>query len=123
MIAVKYNDKYDFEFDNEFKVAMKENTHAVANMLGFDLKCNSNWVLGDSIGVNWANINNTGLLQIKNPDVFIVQELSRKILNLDGIKEIESIEVSQDLNKNYIVDMSIIATDGNLINLTIGGNN
>ncbi len=123
MKAIKYTDKFDFEFDDEFEVKLLENSHAVANMLRFDLECNANWVLGNSIGVDWANINNTGLLQITNPDVYIVQELSQKILRLDGIREIESIVVRQLLDRSYAVDISIIALSGEIIDFTIGGGN
>jgi len=81
-------------------------------MLKLDFMSNSNWELDPSLGVDWMNKDNNGFLQSKNSEVLIVNEIQRKLENIDGVREVSEITINKTASRKLIIDVTIIAYDG-----------
>ena len=108
---------FDIVFiDNGF-ISISENSSAVADRLKMELSSNSNWLLDETLGMNWVDKYSTGLLQVKNPEPIIVMALERKISSISGVKEIVSISLSPVKDRSISVDIVVKTTENEEIRI------
>lgn len=100
---------YDIAFDDIGKLAWKQGALSVADRAFFDLSSNNNWELDSALGVNWIDKIGTGLLQIRNPEVSIINALERKISSIGGIQSVDEIEFtpSKDRHVNIVITCTV----------------
>lgn len=106
------DDKFDIVFNENGMVSTIEDASSVANMMKLDFASNNDWELDYDLGLNWIKSDNTGLLQIKDAEILIVNAIQSKILGLEGVKEIKEIEISRTLSRQLGVRATVIAYDG-----------
>jgi len=106
------NENFDIELDDKGFLKTLDDGSSIANMLKLDFMSNSNWELDPSLGVDWMNKDNNGFLQSKNSEVLIVNEIQRKLENIDGVREVSEITINKTASRKLIIDVTIIAYDG-----------
>lgn len=116
--TVAITDNFDIEFTDNGFVRMSENSQAVADRLKLELSSNSNWVLDNSLGMDWVNDDNNGMLQIKNPEAIIVMSLEKKINEIAGVKEVVSISLSPVGDRAVNIDIVVKTTENEEIKVT-----
>ncbi|MGL5717422.1 MAG: hypothetical protein ACRCX7_11115 [Cetobacterium sp.] len=112
------SDKFDFVFTDDGYISIETSTaSALANMLKLDFTSNDDWELDPSLGVHWLSKDNDGLLQVRGSEAQIVGAVQRKLMSIDGIKQIKEIEVSRGLNRKLYISVVVIADTGEEIKL------
>lgn len=108
---------FDIVFTDNGFISISENSSAVADRLKMELSSNSNWLLDETLGMNWVDKYSTGLLQVKNPEPIIVMALERKISSISGVKEIVSISLSPVQDRSISVDIVVKTTENEEIRI------
>lgn len=107
---------YDIAFDDTGKLDWKQDALSVADRAFLDLSSNNNWELDKALGVNWIDEYGTGLLQIKNPEVAIINAMERKVSSIGGIQSIDSMEFTNNKG-NVILNITCTVENGEQITL------
>lgn len=90
--SIKLDRNCDIVFDETGVCELVEGTEDIIQAIRVELEQNKEqWALNTLYGVPYLNEKNTGLLQIKNNNSRIIQELIKTISKYE-IKKIESIE-------------------------------
>lgn len=116
--SLKCNDNFDIELNDSGMVAIVKDASSIANMLKLDFMSNSDWELDSDLGLNWFNKDNDGFLQKKDTEILIINELQKKIENLEGVREIKEININRTLSRQLIIDVTIIAEDGSIFSIS-----
>lgn len=109
---------YDIVLDDTGKVAWRQGALSVADRAFLDLSSNNSWVLDNNLGINWVDKDGTGLLQIKNSEVSIINALERKISTIGGMQSIDMMEFKPTPDRH--VDVTITCTVEGGEQITIG---
>lgn len=116
--AATCTNNYDFTFSDDGMLSIDDETkNSVASILKFDLNSNDDWNLDKDVGIHWLSSDNTGLLQVKASESQMINELKRKIINTDGVKAIESIEVSRGLNRKLYFKIEVVVNTNEKITI------
>lgn len=116
--SLKCSDNFDIELNDSGMVAIVKDASSIANMLKLDFMSNSDWELDSDLGLNWFNKDNDGFLQKKDTEILIINELQKKIENLEGVREIKEININRTLSRQLIIDVAIIAEDGSIFSIS-----
>lgn len=107
------SDNYDFVLtDNGMLSVETETALALASILKLDMNSNDDWDLDYDLGIHWLSSDNTGLLQVKGSEAQLISTIHRKLNNTEGVREVESIEISNGLNRKVYVKVVVIAVTG-----------
>ncbi|MGL5713866.1 MAG: hypothetical protein ACRCX2_12660 [Paraclostridium sp.] len=107
------SDTFDFVITDSGDISVEtETSRALANMLTLDFTSNDDWALDSKLGIHWFSKENDGLLQTKGSEAQIVSSIQRKLSGLDGIREVQKIEINRGVNRKLYVLVSIIADTG-----------
>lgn len=109
---------YDIVLDGAGKVAWRQEALSVADRAFLDLSSNNTWVLDSNLGVNWIDKDETGLLQIRNPEVSIINALERKISSIGGIQSIDEMTFTPTKDRHVHIEIKCTVDGGEQI--TIG---
>ena len=106
---------YDIVLDDTGKVAWKQEALSVADRAFLDLSSNNKWLLDSNLGINWIDSDGTGLLQIKNPEVSIINALERKISTIGGIQSVDAMEFQQLPDRHVLITITCTVEGGEQI--------
>lgn len=116
--AATCTDNFDIVLTDDGRLSIEEYTgSSVANMLKFDFICNDDWSLDPELGIHWLSKDNDGLMQVRDSEVQIVSSIQRKLLSMDGVKEIKEITINRGINRKLYIDAIVIAEDGTSIKI------
>ncbi len=119
--SIKLGDKFDIEFTDDGNVAIEKDGSSIANMLRLDFVSNNDWILDERLGINWINSDNKGLLQLKNPEILIVKEISKKLNSTKGVVSVDEITINKTLNRKLYATIIVTVLGGEKIILETGG--
>ncbi len=109
---------YDIVLDDTGKLSWEKEGMSVATRAFLDISCNDNWLLDNLLGINWVDATNTGLLQIKTPEVDMINALERKLMSIGGIQSVDAIIFTPLSDRKVRVDITCTIENGEQI--TIG---
>lgn len=109
--SLKTNELFDISFTGDGMIALDNGATSVANMIRFDYMSNDNWELDNTLGLHWVSKEDTGMLQSKDNEMFIVSETQRKIENTEGVKFVESIKFINTLSRKAFIQTTFVAFD------------
>lgn len=115
--SLRCSNKFDLVFTDNGEIETVEGASSVANMLLLDFSSNDNWSLDSRLGLNWINNDNNGLMQIKNNEHMIVNEIQRKLEDTDGVFNVKEIEINKTISGAMIIKAVVIAEDGSEIEI------
>lgn len=104
------SDDFDIIIDDSGYIKIDEDNQAVADRLKFELSSNDSWKLDLTLGLNWVDENNNGLLQYKSSEVAIVNALEKKIPTLNGVKEIKEITLNPKKDRGLQIYITVVTT-------------
>lgn len=116
--ALKITPSYDIELDDSGMVSWQQDAQSVADRAFFDVSSNNNWVLDKSLGINWIDEIGTGLLQIKNPEVPIINALERKLSTIGGIQSVDEIAFLGNEDRHLSVQVTCTVEGGEKIKIS-----
>lgn len=91
--SIKLNDNCDIVFDKNGVCELVDGVEDIIQAIRVELEQNKEqWVLNVLYGVPYLNKENKGLLQIKNNQSKIIQELIKIISKYEEVEKIQSIE-------------------------------
>lgn len=112
------SDNYDLVFTDDGLISVETETgSAIANMLKLDFASNDDWPLDPALGLHWLSENNDGLMQVKGSEVQIVSAIQRKLLSIEGIRQIKEINIAKGLNRKLYISVIVITDSGQEIQL------
>lgn len=112
------SDNYDLVFTDDGLISVEMETgSAIANMLKLDFASNDDWPLDPALGLHWLSPDNDGLMQVKGSEVQIVSAIQRKLLSIEGIRQIKEIEIAKGINRKLYVSVTVISDSGEEIKL------
>lgn len=109
--SLKINEVFDISFTGDGMIALDNGATSVANMIRFGYMSNDNWELDSSLGMHWVASDDSGMLQSKDNELFIVSETQRKIENTEGVKSVESIKLLNTLSRKTFIQTTFVAFD------------
>lgn len=119
--AATCSDNFDFVMTNDGFLSVETTTsQSLVNMLKLDFTSNDDWALDSSLGVHWFSRDNDGLIQIRGGEAQIVSAIQRKLMSIEGVREIEKIEIQRGLNRKLFITVTIISDTGEKIILEKG---
>lgn len=112
------SDNFDFVLSDDGLLSVETNTsQSVVNMLKLNFASNDDWALDYDLGIHWLSKNNDGLLQVKGTETQIVSSIQRKLMSIEGVREIEKITINRGLNRKLYISVIIITDNGDRITL------
>lgn len=91
--SIKLNNNCDIVFDKNGVCELVDGVEDIIQAIRVELEQNKEqWVLNVLYGVPYLNKENKGLLQIKNNQSKIIQELIKAISKYEEVEKIQSIE-------------------------------
>lgn len=112
------SNNYDLVFTDDGLISVEMETgSAIANMLKLDFASNDDWPLDPALGLHWLSPDNDGLMQVKGSEVQIVSAIQRKLLSIEGIRQIKEIEIAKGINRKLYVSVTVISDSGEEIKL------
>jgi len=118
--SLSTDENFDIQFTDDGLVDIKQDAESLVNMLRLDFISNNNWDLDSSLGINWINKDNNGLMQSKNPEILIVKEVKRKLESTEGISYVEEITINKKLDRSLSISATAIAYDGSSLSIESG---
>ena len=119
--AATCSEDYDFVMTDDGFISVETTTgSSLVNMLKLDFVSNDDWTLDSTLGVHWFSKANDGLLQMRGSEAQIVSAIQRKLMSVDGVREIERIEIQRGINRKLFVTVTIISDSGEKIILEKG---
>ncbi|MGL5716974.1 MAG: hypothetical protein ACRCX2_28420 [Paraclostridium sp.] len=113
MSGATCSDKYDFVLTNDGMLSVEvETASALASILKLDMNSNNDWDLDEDLGIHWVSADNTGLLQVKGSEAQMISAIHRKLIRTEGVRDVESIEISKGLNRKIYMKVVVIAVTG-----------
>lgn len=115
--TIAVSDNYDMVITDKGNIEIGYENRAVADRVRFELASNDNWQLDLTLGINWVNEDGDGLLQYKNNEPAIVSALEKKLLSINGVKEIREITLSPVGDRNLAIYITIVAENDEIIKI------
>lgn len=98
MTSPKLNKDCELVFDDNGICELVSNAEDLIQAIRVELEQNKGqFALNTAWGTPYLNETNTGILQLKNNQSRIIQEVSKVINKYDGVEKIESIEFEDNL--------------------------
>lgn len=95
--SIKLNDNCDIVFDENGVCELVDGVEDIIQAIRVELEQNKEqWVLNVLYGVPYLNKENKGLLQIKNNQSKIIQELIKTISKYEEVEKIQSIKLVEN---------------------------
>lgn len=122
--TVVLDELYDIVVLDDGKIALDDGFDGYASMLDLDFSSFNDWELNSRLGLNWANDENTGILQFKNNEELVMGAIMNKLNSIPYIKEVREIAINVDKDKRSgSVSAEILTIDDEIIIVenSIGG--
>ena len=101
------SDNFDIIIDDSGYMRIDTDSMAIVDRIRLDLSCNSDWILDETLGVGWLTENNKGLLQYKQSELAIITAIEKKLMTINGVKEINSITLSPIGNRGIKININV----------------
>lgn len=116
--AATCSDNFDFVItDDGFISVETETSQALVNMLKLDFSSNDDWALDSNLGIHWFSKSNDGLLQVRGSENQIISAIQRKLMSIEGVREVSEMEIQRGINRKLYICVTIIADNGDTIKL------
>lgn len=115
---------YDFIILDDGKVLLEDSTKGYSSMLDLDFSSFSNWELDSRLGLDWANEDNTGILQYKNNNELVAAAIINKFAGADYIREVKKIVLeTSKADRSGAVYSEVVFNNGQsvIVSNTVGG--